>query len=145
ETRRPGRPWPSTESRRNFFLQTGSDPRREASYQLISAILVGETPGLRIWWDADSARPTATEFVARLADCVESAVLPKVCGLLGEITDLDEDGTLAICLTSRLSELPPRETPVQGLVQLNDFQPHLPRPFSNHSDVMFLSPEIQLD
>ncbi len=127
---------------RVFFLQTAADPAQQASYSAIPTTLITESDGVKIWWE-DGLEPAADpNFAASLAQVLEREVLPKIDRMLGEITDLDEDGTLAVCITSRLAAFPRRDTPVYGLVQINDFQTHLPRPFSNHADVMFLSPDI---
>jgi hypothetical protein len=123
-------------------MQTGTDPAQESSYSAISTTLIGQSRRVKIWWEDGLAPPADPNFATSLAERLEQEIIPKISRLFGEITDLDGDGALAVCITSRLAAFPRRETPVYGLVQINDFQAHLPRPFSNQADVMFLSPHI---
>ncbi len=129
------------ETERTFFLQTGTNANDPASYQPVSTRLMLESAQVRIWRDELSAVADST-FPAWLADCLELGVLPRLSALYGDIADLDRDGKLSVCLTSRLGTMAGNGTPVKGLVQFNDFCGELPRPFSNHADVMFLSPSL---
>ena len=131
----------SLNARRIFFLQTGNDPAQESSYQAISTTLLSDSGRVSVWWEDHSPAVPDPSLARELTQRIEE-ILPRIRQLLGDVTDLDGDGRLAICITSRLAAFPRRETPVYGLVQINDFQIHLPRPFSNHADVMFLSPDI---
>ncbi|MFO0917831.1 MAG: hypothetical protein U0872_05885 [Planctomycetaceae bacterium] len=131
----------SLNARRIFFLQTGNDPSQETSYQGISSTLLSDSGRVSVWWEDHSAAVPDPSLARELTQRIEE-ILPRIHQLLGNVTDLDGDGRLAICITPRLAAFPRRETPVYGLVQINDFQIHLPRPFSNHADVMFLSPDI---
>lgn len=128
---------------RIFFLQLGANPGLESSYQPVATRLAVESSRLRIWQDAEMESPSTPTDLTWLVRCLEVDVLPKMAELFGEISDLDGDGKLSICLTPRLSELPPAGTPVEGMVQFNDFLSDLRRPFSNQADVVFLSPHLR--
>lgn len=129
--------------RRVFFLQTGTNPQAESSYAAVSTQLTAETARCRIWQDLDESSPAMIDDFANWLRETEDVVLGRVTELYGPIADLDEDGKLAICVTPRIMELPAHGTPVEGLTQVNDFQPELPRPFSNQADVMFLSSRLR--
>jgi hypothetical protein len=123
---------------RVFFLQTA--PQR---HQPVMTRLVAESSQVRIWEEHVSDGSTHPAELAWLIEYCESEILPKLTELYGEIADIDGDGKLAICLTDRLAELPTNESPVEGLVQVSDFQTDLPRPHSNQADVLFLSRALQ--
>lgn len=128
--------------RRLFFLQLGTDPSAETSYQPVESRLVACSARVSLWQDLADQHGKTGEDVRWMATCLEQAILPRISGLYGEIADLDGDGTLAVCLTRRLAELPATGVPVEGLVQFNDFQPELGRPFGNQADVMFVSADL---
>lgn len=133
----------SPEQQRLFFVQLGSNPNLESSYQPIATRLAAESSHVRVWLDISAGDVRSAGEWTWLAQSLEDDVLPKIGELFGEIADLDGDGKLSVCLTSRLGELPANSTPVEGLVQINDFLLDLPRPFSNHADVVFLSSALQ--
>jgi hypothetical protein len=137
------RPSSSSERQRLFFLQLGPNPNLEASYQPVPTRLAAESSQVRVWLDDCAQQDLTSDEWAWLAHCLEDSVLPQIADTFGEIADLDGDGKLSICLTPRLSKLPANTTPVEGLVQINDFLLDLPRPFSNHADVMFLSSALR--
>jgi len=124
---------------RCFFVQTAAQAHRQESFQPVMARLAAESERIRVW-NGEAGRdaiPQAT--VVWLMERMEAEILPKLQELYGEIADIDGDGKLSICLTDRLADLPANGSPVEGLVQANDFHVDLPRPFSNQADVMFLS------
>ncbi len=128
---------------RVFFIQTRPEAYLPGSFQPVSTRLAAESDHIRLWDEVDPANPRSPEFYAWLLDCWEAVVLPELTVLFGEIKDVDGDGKLSICLTTRLAELPRNGSPVEGLTQSHDFQRELPRPFSNQADVLFLSRDLQ--
>lgn len=146
--RKPGKPAglltrADQSRRRTFFIQTGRNPSLETSYQPITAILAAESGQVLLWCDTESACEIPADDLFWLAECLEQEVLPRITDLFGTIADLDGDGKLSICLTPRLGDLPATESAIEGMVQVNDFLPDLPRPFSNHADLIFLSASLQ--
>lgn len=131
---------PASASRRVFFLQTGPNPNHESSYQPLVTHLAAQSATLQVWMD-DAA--VASDDFLWLVRSMERDVLPYVTRFLGPIADVDGDGKLSICITTRLADLPAGEFPIEGLAQGNDFRTELPRPFSNQADVMFLSPTLR--
>lgn len=123
---------------RNFFLQTA--PNR---HQPVMTRLAAESERVRIWEEDAGEAATPSIQLVWLIEQLEQEILPKLTELYGEIADIDGDGKLAVCLTDRLSELPTTDSPVEGLVQVDDFHADLPRPQSNQADVVFLSRALQ--
>jgi hypothetical protein len=126
-----------------FFVQTRPNPDREASYQPVAARCGLESSSVRIWLDEACGDELSPADIVWFAQCLEGEILPRIGERFGTIADVDGDGKLSVCITARLAELPGAESPVEGLVQANDFAAGMPRPFSNQSDVLFLSPSLR--
>lgn len=72
-------------------------------------------------------------------------VVPLIESQFGSLSDIDGDGSLAVVLTPWLSRLQGGRTSIGGMVRSSDYQRHVPPPFGNRSDTLFLNSSLPND
>jgi len=130
---------------RSFWIMVrGQDPFERANYRLVRAapiiagqhcvVYLDELDGLsdRIW---------------ALAKCVvetfDFGVCPAVSRWLGSHRDVDDDGRLAIVLSSCLESLCDGAVSVGGFVRPSDFVPQIGPPAGNRCDSLYLNSRLR--
>ncbi|MBD3676040.1 MAG: hypothetical protein HUJ26_21230 [Planctomycetaceae bacterium] len=136
-----------TYSRKSFFLHVTSDPLTSpAAYRLIHGDLCAEGDHVRVYLDSTySESERYTELGQKIIHCLEESILPAAEKLAGCFADVDGDGKLSILLSPALDQLQGGKTSVKGFVRSSDFRLDVPRPFSNHCDVIYLNTECPDD
>ena len=76
---------------------------------------------------------------------LDEEVLPRVESQFGPLSDVDDDGCLAVVLTPWLSRLQGGRTSIGGMVRSSDFQRSMSPPFGNRSDMLFLNSALPSD
>lgn len=137
------RPKRDNTDHRLYFLPCLHDLRPNASVTAIPCQQISRSFHVRVFaensllGDADAAR-LAEEVVHE----IEHRIRPALSRLVGEIRDLDGDGTMAVVLTSQLGQASGVYSGVDGLTRESDFRPEVPRPVGNGADVVFLNSRL---
>ncbi len=131
-------------TRRVFFIHSRrgalDDP---ASYSAIDCRLVGESDSIRVY--AEQTVPDdepLDSLVAELNQLADKTIGPTIQALVGPVRDVDDDGKLAVVLTSQLGQVNGTLGNVDGLTRASDFRRQVLRPIGNEADVIFLSAKL---
>ncbi len=130
--------------RRTFDIHITSGPLDDPDqFVRVAAREVGRGRRARIFLDEQlSENQLAPGLVDALLKTLDDRVLPAVEGRLGQIRDVDGDGTLAVLLTPWLSQLQGGRTSLDGFVRTSDYRVDLPRPLSNQADMLYLNSDL---
>lgn len=135
-----GRQKPST-----FFIHTGSGPlHRHDAYSMVSARRIGLGQRVEVLLDQ---RLKPESLAPGLAESIifelESALIPQMEHTLGSCRDVDGTGRFTVLLTPLLEQLQGGQTRLKGFVRSSDFESHVPSPFSNQCDMLYLNSNLQ--
>lgn len=146
DARRSGPEPPVPPARRNFQLMVkDGDVASSSNYRTVEAELRGLGKKVQVYVDrADLTRvPDAT--IREIVRTFDDRIWPVCTSRFGEAHDADRDGRFTIFLTGWLTRLSSGRVHVDGFVRGADFDGRLPAPFSNHSDMMYLSTAMAAD
>lgn len=133
----------STAPERRFFLHVTSDPLEDPQgYVPVTGSLAGVGRSVQVYVDREMAEP-ASGLVAEIIRLMDDEIIPRSQELIGEHTDMDGDGKLAILVTSWLGRLCGGKTSLNGFVRANDFQAGIDPPYGNHADVLYLNSALE--
>jgi len=128
---------------RRFFLHVTSDPLEDPQgYLPVTGVLAGVGQSVQVYVDREVSG-SAGALVAEIIRLMDDEIIPRSRELLGEHTDIDGDGKLAILVTGWLGRLCGGKTSLNGFVRANDFQALIDPPFGNHADVLYLNSAME--
>lgn len=128
--------------RRTFWLQVGgSESKNPASYREIDAELQAQGRHIRVFVDCDDRLPPETADT--IVELFENSIRPTAADTMGLPHDVDGDGTFAVLVTGWLGKLDAGTVSLGGMVNPNDFDTTLERPYSNHADVLYLNANVR--
>lgn len=136
---------PPSEESRSFHLHVTDGPLDDANqYTQVRSRLIASGETVRVYLDRnqpiDSQIAELCQEIVRLLDEEIVATLRRS---LGTVSDVDNDGKLAVLLTPWLSRLQGGTTSLGGFVRGSDFDAKSKKPFGNHCDVLYLNPNLR--
>ena len=138
---------PTNIEHKAFFLHTSSGSLTSAhSYSLVTSDLLAEGDRVRVYLDSTCSDPADFRKVAdKIITCLDQKIMPLAEKSVGSFADVDRDGKLSVLLSPRLQKMQCGASSVKGFVRSSDFREGIPRPFSNHSDVIYINSECPPD
>ena len=132
-------------SGRRFFLHVTADAlENECGYVPVQGMLAGEGKYARVYLDSDVPKSgLAPGLIGEIIRLLDEEIIPRSRELLGEHTDVDHDGKLAVLVTAWLGRLCGGRISLKGFVRANDFQADVPAPFGNHADLLYLNSSVE--
>jgi hypothetical protein len=131
--------------RRSYFLHVADTPLDDPQgYTRIDANLVREGRDVRIYQDDQTTdADIAPGLIDQIVALLDERIIPRSREVLGEHSDIDGDGKLAVLLTGWLGHLQGGRTAVNGFVRGSDFHPQMKAPFGNQADVLYLNASLR--
>jgi hypothetical protein len=127
---------------RVFDVLAAPEPGRVQSYRTIQALPVCSGTYVIVYADERDVDDLDPHLAGEIVKTLEGTVLPVCDHWIGRPRDVDGDGRFAVLLSRELGGLGDDGGPVLGCVRPADFDQHLPDPFSNHCDMLYLDPRI---
>lgn len=140
-------PRDQTLQKKSFFLQTSNAPLAlPSSYTLITGNLLAEGLHVRVYLDSSCLDlKTYSRVAKQIINCLDREIIPRGEQLVGSFADVDRDGKLSVLLSPHLDTMHGGAANLKGFVRSSDFRENVPRPFSNHSDVIYINSECPAD
>ncbi|CAK9083323.1 S-adenosyl-L-methionine hydrolase (adenosine-forming) (SAM hydrolase (adenosine-forming)) (S-adenosyl-L-methionine:hydroxide adenosyltransferase) (SAM hydroxide adenosyltransferase) [Durusdinium trenchii] len=127
---------------RKFWVHVGgSESENPASYREINAELQAQGPHIRVFVDRDDRLPQET--AETIVELFENSIRPTAAEKMGLPHDVDGDGTFAVLVTGWLGKLDAGTVSLGGMVNPNDYDSALEKPYSNHADVLYLNSNVR--
>ncbi|QDU09604.1 hypothetical protein V202x_29790 [Gimesia aquarii] len=130
---------------RSFFLfVTDGNLTDKNQYTRINGQLIQQTSRIAIYLDdQQQAEQLAPGLVTEITEILENQVLDQITRQCGTIRDVDCSGRFTILLSPWLNKLQGGRTSINGFVRPSDFRLTVPKPFSNHCDMLYLNSTLQ--
>lgn len=127
-------------SSRTFHLMVrDGDVASASNYDAITGVLRAVGRRVQVYVDSADVRSVEPGTLVDLVSTFDERVHPVAASTFGQASDTDADGRFTIFMSSWLSRLAGGRHAVDGFVRGADFDPATSAPFSNQSDMMYLS------
>ncbi len=133
------------ENERAFYLfVTEGDFSDKNKYTRITGRLIQQSPRVAVYLDDQQHTKELTAgLVNEIIKIMEQQVLDQITRKCGPIRDVDQDGRFTILLSPWLNKLQGGKTSINGFVRPSDFRESVAKPFSNHSDMLYLNSTLK--
>src|SRR5262249_37079742 len=124
------------------LMVRAGDVASAANYQPIKAKLCAVGYRVQVYVDERDLAGVSPETFRELVTTFDDRIVPLAARTFGTARDIDEDGRFTGFMTSWLTRLGGGKHAVDGFVRGADLDPKCAAPFSNHSDMMYLSTAV---
>lgn len=135
---------PAKNERSFYLFVTDGNLSDKNQYTCIKGRLIQHSPRVAIYLDdQQNEKELAAGLVTDIIEMLESRVLDQITSQCGPIRDIDQNGRFTVLLSPWLSKLQGGKTSINGFVRPSDFRKTVPKPFSNHGDMLYLNSAIR--
>ncbi len=131
--------------RRFHLMVKDGDVASPSNYKGIDAELRGLGRRIQVYVDRDDVSRVPDATLREIVRTFDDRILPTCSARFGPSADVDRDGRFTVFISGWLTRLSSGRVHVDGFVRGADFDVRLPEPFSNHSDMMYLSSALAPD
>lgn len=125
------------------LLARGGDPASAESYRRVHARLRAAGRWVQVYVDEADVARVGPAVLRDLVGTFEERVLPTAVRLFGPAADVDGDGRFTILLSGRVGRLAEGRPAADGFVRGADFDAHVPDPFGNRADLLYLDAGLE--
>lgn len=134
----PGTARPPEERTFHLLVRDG-DVASPSNYLAVKGNLRAVGQRIQVYVDEQDIGAVSAETLRDLVSTFDEQIFPVAAQTFGQARDVDGDGRFTVLMSGWLTRLAGGRHAVDGFVRGTDLDMHLPAPFSNHCDMMYLS------